>query len=267
MPACSPADASRIPSAPVPATGVPHRDSNKALGRPSRQLANKFRSGAVDCRQLGSADHSQIEQLARLTVAACDDRQARHLDAERTGVGRNFATRFRPVAIRYARSARQGSTDRRRAVRRLRRRRAIQEESDMDADLRSRPHCFSPETIPRQTARAKPDAGDVERTFVAIRDGKTARDAKTRKRGRSRVRGGEGAARMAIRLLRAAINWAIGEGLVAPIPARMSGSAPTAPRRYSRGHRRLPPPVRDARSDEQQRRLRSSVADAIRVIH
>jgi integrase len=55
--------------------------------------------------------------------------------------------------------------------------------------------------------------GDVERAFADIRDGKTARNEKTRKRGRSRVRGGEGAARMAIRLLRAAINWGIGQGV------------------------------------------------------
>src|SRR5690606_724233 len=50
---------------------------------------------------------------------------------------------------------------------------------------------------------------DVRRAFNRIRDGKTAADEKTGKRGRAIVRGGEGAARMAIRLFRAAINWAI----------------------------------------------------------
>ena len=50
---------------------------------------------------------------------------------------------------------------------------------------------------------------DVRRTFSAIRDGKTAVDVKTVARGRARVRGGAGAARMAIVLLSIAINWAI----------------------------------------------------------
>jgi hypothetical protein len=39
---------------------------------------------------------------------------------------------------------------------------------------------------------------DVKRVYAAIRDGKTAVDVKTCKRGRARVRGGEGAARMAV---------------------------------------------------------------------
>lgn len=109
--------------------------------------------------------------------------------------------------------------------------------------------------------------GDVERTFAAIRDGKTARDTKTRKRGRSRVRGGEGAARMAIRLLRAAINWAIGEGLVAT-------NACTHVKIGTDGTREIIlEDVADYRRlfdtlDRMvlQRRLRRPVADAIRVI-
>lgn len=52
---------------------------------------------------------------------------------------------------------------------------------------------------------------DIKRAFAAIRDGKTAADIKTRQRGRARVRGGEGAARMAIELLRSIFNWAITE--------------------------------------------------------
>ena len=109
--------------------------------------------------------------------------------------------------------------------------------------------------------------GDVERTFVAIRDGKTARDTKTRKRGRSRVRGGEGTARMAIRLLRAAINWAIGEGLVASNPCTHVRIGTDGTRDVILedivDYRRL---FETLDRMEQQRRLRSSVADAIRMI-
>jgi integrase len=51
--------------------------------------------------------------------------------------------------------------------------------------------------------------GDVKHALAAIRDGKTAVDVKTRKRGRARVRGGEGAARMAIVILSIIFNWAV----------------------------------------------------------
>ncbi len=59
----------------------------------------------------------------------------------------------------------------------------------------------------------------VRRAFADIRDGKTARDTKTGFRGRSIVRGGEGAARMSIRLLRSALSWAIKEGYLTSNPA------------------------------------------------
>ena len=49
--------------------------------------------------------------------------------------------------------------------------------------------------------------------FTAIRDGKTAVNVKVRPGARARVTGGEGTARMSIRLLRAIFNWAIVEGL------------------------------------------------------
>ena len=109
--------------------------------------------------------------------------------------------------------------------------------------------------------------GDVERAFVAIRDGKTARDVKTRKRGRSRVRGGEGTARMAIRLLRAAINWAIGEGLVISNPCAQVRIGTDGTRdvilESVDDYRRL---FETLDRMERERRLRSAVADAIRVI-
>jgi integrase len=54
----------------------------------------------------------------------------------------------------------------------------------------------------------------------AIIDGKTAKVAKTaNKRGKSIVRGGTGAARKSIVLLRAIYNWAIGESLLTHNPA------------------------------------------------
>jgi integrase len=59
----------------------------------------------------------------------------------------------------------------------------------------------------------------VKRVFADIAAGKTAQTQKMGPRGLSRVRGGQGAARMAIRLLRAAFNWAIREGLMERNPA------------------------------------------------
>lgn len=59
----------------------------------------------------------------------------------------------------------------------------------------------------------------VRRAYADIRDGKTSVVVKTKARGKARVRGGEGAARMAIRVLRAIFNWAIKEGLAKTNPA------------------------------------------------
>ena len=57
---------------------------------------------------------------------------------------------------------------------------------------------------------------DVEKAHRAIREGKTRRNLKSaKKRGRIRVTGGDGTARMAIRLLRAILAWAVRNRLVA----------------------------------------------------
>jgi integrase len=109
--------------------------------------------------------------------------------------------------------------------------------------------------------------GDVERAFSAIRDGKTAVDVKTGPRGRARVTGGEGAARMTIALLRAAFSWAVREGLVSDNPARLVEIGVSAERStiledvadYGRLFETL-------ERMERERRLRSAVSDAIRVI-
>ena len=65
----------------------------------------------------------------------------------------------------------------------------------------------------------KLSADDVRRAFAGIKEGKTAGRIKTKARGLARVTGGEGAARMAIRLLKAAYTWAIEDKLVKSNPA------------------------------------------------
>lgn len=62
-------------------------------------------------------------------------------------------------------------------------------------------------------------ADEVRNTFKAITDGKTATNVKTGFRGRARVTGGEGAARMAIRLLKAVFAWAVEAGMLKHNPA------------------------------------------------
>jgi integrase len=59
---------------------------------------------------------------------------------------------------------------------------------------------------------------DIRRGFASIRSGKTAKTVKTGSRGLARVRGGEGAARMAIRLLKSVYSWGIGEKLLKENP-------------------------------------------------
>jgi len=110
-------------------------------------------------------------------------------------------------------------------------------------------------------------AEDVRSAFAKIRDGKTAVNVKTKARGRAIMRGSEGAASMAIRVFRAAMNWAVSEGLAAsnPSAAVKIGSDQTRdvilekPEDYKRLFRTL-------EKMETEKRLRSTVADAIRVI-
>lgn len=110
-------------------------------------------------------------------------------------------------------------------------------------------------------------ADDIRRAFGAIRDGKTAVDEKTGYRGRAIVTGGEGTARMAIRLLKAIMNWAVAEGLATknPVFGVDIGTDGTRDailddaKAYERLFRTL-----DTMQDE--KRIRPAVADAIRVI-
>lgn len=108
---------------------------------------------------------------------------------------------------------------------------------------------------------------EVERAFAAIRDGKTATDVKTRKRGRARVTGGEGTARMAIELLRAAFSWAMRNGIAKSNPCQhvrtgVSGTRETILEdvaAYSRLFQALD-------RMEAEKRIRAPVAAAIRLI-
>ncbi len=108
---------------------------------------------------------------------------------------------------------------------------------------------------------------DIRKAYAAIRDGKTATDEKTGPRGRAIVRGGEGTAKAAIRLLRAVFSWAIDEGLTKDNPAAgvkigADGQRDTileSVEDYERLFRTLD-------KMEAELRIKPAVADAIRVI-
>lgn len=111
----------------------------------------------------------------------------------------------------------------------------------------------------------KPDA--VRRAFGQIRDGNTAAKVKTGKRGLARVTGGEGAARMAIRLLRAILSWGVEEGHAASNPAVdvKVGSDGTRKTIMQGGddYARL---FRTLDTMENEKRIRQAHADAIRLV-
>lgn len=108
---------------------------------------------------------------------------------------------------------------------------------------------------------------DIRRARDAIRDGKTAVDVKTGKRGRAIVKGGEGAARMAIRVMRAIFSWGVDQRLIAGNPAKgiklgKDGNR-TAVLETTDDYTRL---FRTLDRLEQEHRLRAPVADCIRVL-
>lgn len=109
--------------------------------------------------------------------------------------------------------------------------------------------------------------GEIERTRTAIRDGKTASRIKTKARGLARVRGGEGAARMSLWLLRSACNWALAEKLIKSNPCSdlKTGSSGTRDviLEDSDAYGRL---FRTLQRMEDEKRIRAQVADAIRLI-
>jgi integrase len=109
-------------------------------------------------------------------------------------------------------------------------------------------------------------AETVRRAFGAIRDGKTAIDVRTGPRGRAIVKGGEGAARMAIRVLRAALNWAVAEGYAASNPAQGVNIGLDGVRKTTLKKDDYPRLFQTLDKMQTERRLRSEVADAVRVI-
>lgn len=110
-------------------------------------------------------------------------------------------------------------------------------------------------------------AEDVRRAFAHIRDGKTANDIKTGNRGRAIVKGGEGAARMSIRLFRAIVQWAIGEGYTDSNPAKNVSVGSDGERdvimRNADDYTNM---FRAIEKMVNEKRMRSAHADAIRVI-
>ena len=108
---------------------------------------------------------------------------------------------------------------------------------------------------------------DVQQAHRAIREGKTKVDIKTGPRGRARVRGGPGAARMAIIVLGIIFNWAVRNRLMKENPCKHIQVGAHGQRDtilegaddYGRVFKTL-----DVM--EEQRRIRQAQADAIRLI-
>lgn len=108
---------------------------------------------------------------------------------------------------------------------------------------------------------------DVKRARREIALGKTARDAKTGWRARSIVRGGEGTARQALRLLAAMFAWAMKEGLASNNPARGVNNGGDGQRnivmRDGEDYQRL---FETLNRLESEARIRPAVADVVRII-
>ncbi len=107
----------------------------------------------------------------------------------------------------------------------------------------------------------------IKRASAAIRDGKTAVTEKTGFRGQARVRGGEGAARKSVRLLRTVLSWAMAEKMVQSNPAAGIKTGADGTREIiledADAYARL---FRTLDVMETERRIRQPVADAVRVI-
>jgi integrase len=109
---------------------------------------------------------------------------------------------------------------------------------------------------------------DVRRAYADIRDGKTSVVKKSDKaRGKVNVRGGEGAARMAIRVFRAILNWAIAEGKATDNPATHLKLTGDGKRDFILENGDQYAVLFDALDTlERERRIPDSAADAIRVL-
>lgn len=107
---------------------------------------------------------------------------------------------------------------------------------------------------------------DVRRAFAAIRDGRTSASVKTKTRGLARVTGGEGTARMAVRLLRAVLTWAIRDGRAATNAAASVDVGTDGERDAILTAEDYGSLFSTLTTMEAEKRIRPAVADAIRVI-
>ena len=109
--------------------------------------------------------------------------------------------------------------------------------------------------------------GDVERAHKAICEGRTAVREKMGFRGLARVRGGEGAARKSVRLLRSVLTWAVRERMVDSNPLQHYQTGTDGTRDIilddAEAYGRL---FKTLDAMESEKRIRRQVADAIRVI-
>lgn len=108
---------------------------------------------------------------------------------------------------------------------------------------------------------------DLDKAFASIRDGKTAVREKVGPRALARVRGGEGAARKSLRLLRSTMAWAVRERIIASNPAATYQTGADGTREIilddAAAYGRL---FKTLDVMETEKRIRQPVADAIRVI-
>lgn len=107
---------------------------------------------------------------------------------------------------------------------------------------------------------------DLRKASRDIEQGKTAKTVKTGHRGLARVTGGPGAARMAIRLLKSAFTWAKEEELIKHNPTLGFKVGQDAKREVTLSQDEYKNLFETIDTLENEHRIRTQVADAIRVI-
>jgi integrase len=112
----------------------------------------------------------------------------------------------------------------------------------------------------------KLSADDVRRMYNDIKEGKTSATVKTKARGLAVVRGGEGAARMATRLIKAIYSWAVVEGIITENPTTSVKVSKDGRREIVLEQEDYARMFRAIDELEQTRRISSAAADAVRVI-
>ncbi|MDD2742145.1 MAG: tyrosine-type recombinase/integrase [Rhodocyclaceae bacterium] len=109
-------------------------------------------------------------------------------------------------------------------------------------------------------------ADSIRKIQTDIKDGKTAGRFKTSSRGLAKVTGGAGTADKSVLILRAAYSWAISEGVLKDNPAAAVKVAQPGQREVIIGASDYAQMYRTLNQMETERRIRSTVADAIRLI-